>query len=123
MPLKPLDILKKGYAKLEQDIKSKKAKLSAKLSQGETISTSEEQWLDNDGNLIDEQQTLDILESASNYESAVAELDEGQKAIVKKLRQLAGDLAPEVPAKKRTRTYFITLWKLTANKTFFRLRA
>lgn len=105
MPPKPLDILKKGLAKLEQNIKDKKDKLTTKLSRGERILASEEEWLDNEGNTIDEQCTLDILKSASSYEDAIEKLDEGGKAIVKKLRELAGDLVA-VPGNKRKRVHF-----------------
>jgi hypothetical protein len=52
----------------------------------------DEQWLDNEANTVDEQQVLDTLESASDYEWGLECLDDGRKAIVKKLREWAGDL-------------------------------
>jgi hypothetical protein len=52
MASKPLDILKKG---LKISFKAKKEDLEAKLSRQESISSSDEQWLDNEGNTIDEQ--------------------------------------------------------------------
>ena len=55
MASKPLDILKKGLAKLKNSCKAKKEQLEAALSRKETISSSNEQWLDNEGNTIDEQ--------------------------------------------------------------------
>ncbi len=97
MTLKPLDILKKGFAKLTQTIKKKRDDLNMKLSQQEDISSADEQWLDNEGNIIDEQRILEKLESASDYETGVTQLDDNGKAIVKKLRELAGD--PDLPAK------------------------
>ena len=97
MTLKPLDILKKGFAKLTQTIKKKRDNLNMKLSQQEDISSVDEQWLDNEGNTIDEQCILEKLESASDYETGVTQLDDNGKAIVKKLRELAGD--PDLPAK------------------------
>ena len=42
--------------------------LEAKLSRQESISSLNEQWLDNEGNTIDEQHVIDTLESSSNYE-------------------------------------------------------
>jgi len=54
--------------------------------------SADEQWLDHDSNLIDEQHVLDILESASDYDRGVEWLDGNGKAIVKKLREWAGDL-------------------------------
>jgi len=44
------------------------------------------------------------LEAASNYERGLARLDDTGKAIVKKLREWAGDLA-QVAGNKRKRTY------------------
>ena len=92
MTLKPLEVLKKGLAKLSQKTKTKQDELTAKLSRSETILSADEQWLDHDGNLIDEQHVLDILESASDYDRGVEWLDGNGKAIVKKLREWAGDL-------------------------------
>ena len=74
-----------------------------KLSRQEDISSADEQWLDNEGNTIDEQRILEKLELASDYETEVAQLDDNGKAIVKKLRELAGDsdLPAKVAGKKR----------------------
>jgi hypothetical protein len=52
-----------------------------------------EYWLDREGNTVDEQRVIEILEAASDYERGVEGLDEPGKAIVKKLREWAGDLA------------------------------
>ncbi|KAF8812709.1 hypothetical protein BYT27DRAFT_7251638 [Phlegmacium glaucopus] len=74
----PLDILKKGLAQF-----SKKK---------ERISPEDEQWLDEEENTADEQQILDMLEAASDYERGITRLDERLKGIVKKLGKWAGDL-------------------------------
>ena len=101
MTLKPLEVLKKGLAKLSQKTKTKQDELTAKLSRSETILSADEQWLDHDGNLIDEQHVLDILESASDYNRGVEWLDGNGKAIVKKLRKWAGDLVKIVGNKRK----------------------
>jgi hypothetical protein len=49
--------------------------------------------LDNEGNTIDERRVIDTLESASDYEQALEQLDVDEQAIIKKLRECAGDLA------------------------------
>ena len=108
MASKSLDILKKGLVKLKKSFKTKKEQLEARLSRQETISSSDEQWLDNEGNTIDEQRVIDILETSSNYERGVENLDEAGKVIVKKLREWGGDLAKAV-GKKRKRMRFIFL--------------
>ena len=108
MASKPLDILKKGLAKLKISFKAKKEHLEAKLSRQESISSLDEQWLDNEGNTVDEQRVIDTLESSSNYEQGLENLDEAGKVIVKKLREWAGDLAKAVGKKcKRTRFIFL----------------
>jgi hypothetical protein len=71
MSLKPLDILKKGFAKLSRTVKDRRDELTTKLAWGETISPSNEDWLDNEGNTVDKKHILDLLESASDYERGV----------------------------------------------------
>ena len=102
MSLKPLKILKKGFTQLSSKIKDRKDKLNEKLARKEAISSSDEEWLDNEGNTVDEQCILDILESASDFEKGVEQLDNKGKVIVQKLRELAGDIA-KVTGNKRKR--------------------
>ena len=68
MSLKPLDILKKGLAKLTASVRAWKDTLKAKLAKREPISLSEELWLNNEANIVDEECVLEALESASDYE-------------------------------------------------------
>jgi predicted RNase H-like nuclease (RuvC/YqgF family) len=106
MTLKPLEILKNGLSKIKKTIQVRKDELDGKLARKETISAADEHWLDNEANIIDEERLLETLESASDYERGIEKLDDKGKAIVKKLRQWAGDLA-NVTGKKRTRTVFL----------------
>ena len=103
MAPKPLDILKEGLTKFSKKIKVRKDELNVKLSWKETISSTDEQWLDYKVNTVDEQHVLDDLEAASDYERGLARLDATGKGIVKKLREWAGDLA-KVAGKKRKHT-------------------
>jgi hypothetical protein len=96
----PLEILKKGFTEFSGTIKNRKNKLTEKLSRGEAISPSDEQWLDNEGNTIDEERVLEALESAPDYEKAVSKLDINGKGIVRKLREWAGASA-KVAGNKR----------------------
>ena len=100
MAPKALEVLRKGLAKFTETIKTRKKELSAKLARTETISSSDEHWLFNDANTVDEQRVLETLESASDYERGLERLDKDGKAIVKKLREWAGDLV-KVAGKKR----------------------
>lgn len=68
MALKPLEVLKKGLANFTETIKTCKKELGAKLARAETISSSDERWLDGEANTVDEQRVLDTLESASDYD-------------------------------------------------------
>ncbi len=104
MPLNPLRILKKGFAEFLGKIKKRKDTLNTKLSRGEAISPSDEQWLDNEGNTIDKERILEVLESAPDYERAVAKLDNNGKAIVRKLREWAG-ADTKVAGNKRKRMH------------------
>jgi hypothetical protein len=49
--------------------------------------------------LIDEQQVVDVMEIASDYEQGFMGLDDGQKGVVRKLQEAAGDLSKVVGKK------------------------
>ena len=105
MAPKPLDVLKKGLDNFSKKTKTRKEALNLKLSQKESISEADEHWLDYEANTIDEERILHNLETASDYERGFERLDEDGKAIVKKLREWAGDLM-KVAGSKRKRTRF-----------------
>ena len=89
----PLELLKRGFSKFIGKIKKRKDILNVKLSRGEAISSSDEQWLDNEGNTVDEERILEALESAPDYNRAVAELDGNGQEVVRKLKEWAGHSA------------------------------
>jgi hypothetical protein len=101
MALKPLDVLKKGLKLLQRRVKAKREEIQARLADKKSISSQEEKWLDNEANLVDEQQVLDTLEKASDYERGFGRLDDGQKDMVRRLREMAGDLAKTVGKKRK----------------------
>ena len=86
-------MLKKGLSKITQGFKVCRDELNAKLAHKESISSSDEYWLDHEGNIVDEQHVIDTLEATSDYEHGVERLDKPGKAIVTKLRELASGLA------------------------------
>lgn len=104
MAPKPLDVLRKGLKRLRSDVKAKKDCLLAQLADRRPITSQDEHWLDNDANLVDEERILEALEKASDYERSLERLDDEGKAVVTKLRELAGDLLPKV-SKKRKREF------------------
>ena len=101
----PLEVLKQGLISFSQKIKERKDKLNAKLKQHESLSPVDEEWLDNEANIVDEQQILELLESASDYEQGLACLDDKGKAIVEKLREWAGELPVKLVGNKRKRKH------------------
>ena len=103
MAPKALDILKKGLAIFSNKIKDRKNEINAKLSRNESISSTDERWLDHDANTVDEQRVLDDLEAASDFEQGLEKLDDNEKAAVTKLREWAGGVAKAV-GNKRKRT-------------------
>jgi len=80
----PLDILKKGLNTLQRQVKARKEALQATLAEGKAISSQDESWLDNEANLVDEQQVVEALENAPNYEEGLQRLDDVQRGIVQK---------------------------------------
>ena len=106
MAPKPLDILKKGLEKFSNSIKTRKDGLTLKLSCWESISSADEWWLDFEVNTVDEECILNDLKRASDYERRLERLDADGKAIVKKLRELAGDLM-KVAGNKWKHVYMI----------------
>ena len=66
-----------------------------------SILSQDEKWLDHKANLVDEQRVLDTLENASNYKSGLERLDDAEKGVVRKLREVAGDLSKLVGNKRK----------------------
>ena len=61
--------------------------------------------MDHEANTVEEECVLLVLEKASDFERGFERLDKDGKAIVKKLREWAGDLM-KVAGKKRKHTRF-----------------
>lgn len=53
MALKPLELLRKGLKTLQNRVKTKKEALEAQLAKKKSISQEDEEWLDNEANLVD----------------------------------------------------------------------
>ena len=60
----PLDVIKGGLSKLRKEVRKRKDDLTARLNQKETHSPEDEEWLDHDGNLVEEEVVVDLLEKA-----------------------------------------------------------
>ena len=99
--MKPVEILKKGLSKLQNQIHDRKAHLQACLQAGQSISDRDKEWLDHDGNLIDEERLVDDLDNTSDYDQRLKGLSSSEKSIVDKLKSLAkGSEKSSTPSKK-----------------------
>ena len=118
MASKQLDVLQKGLKVLTNRVKTKKEALEAQLAERKAISPEDEQWLDNEANLVDEQQVLEDLEAASDYERGFERLGDKQKGLVRKLQEAGGNVS-KVAGKRQKRTLSIppVLWLELTNQT------
>ena len=96
----PLDSLKQGLKKLQDQTHGCKAMLEVTLRAKQVISEADEEWLDNAGNLVDKERVVDELDKAMDFADAFERLDSWDKAIVQKLTELA-DKQGAAPAKMR----------------------
>lgn len=103
MTLTLLKGLEKGLKLLKNRIKERKDAISAKLARKEKVSSKDEEWLDNEGNTVDEDRVVDDLKRANTPERVLNEMNEADKEVVKRLRELGGDL-PKEAGKRRKRT-------------------
>lgn len=101
--MKPIEVLKKGLAKLHNQIRERKAKLEIELKASRPISEIDQDWLDGDGNLVNEERVVETLDNASDYEQGFNRLGLEEKSIVQKLQKLAGGQNGDVTSKKRKR--------------------
>jgi hypothetical protein len=101
---KPIDVLKKGLKALRKQNEARKSKIQADLDAQKSITESDEEWLDGEGNLVDEERVIDLLENASDYDEGFAGLCETDKNVVQRLKILAGAIQVAAPlGKKRKR--------------------
>jgi len=77
-----LDILKKGLVNLQYQTKETKSRLLTRLANHEIITEEEEHWLDHDANLVEEEQVIEELEKASDYEQGLGRLDKIKKKLL-----------------------------------------
>ena len=97
---KALDSLKNAFLKLKKSTERRRKSLLNCLAKKEKLSEADETWLDNDGNLVDEECVIEALDAASDFERGVERLSDNGKAALDWLRQAAeGNVS-----KKRKRT-------------------
>ena len=95
----PLYSLQKGLQILQNQVQSRKSRIGTDLKANKVLTESDEEWLDGEGNLVDEERVVQDLQSASDYEMGLKRLNTKDQGIVKRL-QLLGD---GVISKKRKR--------------------
>ena len=97
--LTPLNSLKKGLHTLRNQVQDQKSRIESNLKAGKAILEIDEEWLEGDGNLISEEQVVQDLEEASDYERGLERLDTESIGIVQKLQVLGG--GHQAPAGKK----------------------
>ena len=59
-----------------------------RLAKKEQLSDDDENWLDNDGNLVNEQRVIETLDTASDFERGLERLSVEEKTALQRLRVL-----------------------------------
>jgi len=88
---KALAILKSALLKLKKSTEKCRKALLDRLAKKEKLSDVDETWLDNNGNLVDEECVIETLDAASDFERGVERLSDNGKAALGWLQQAAGD--------------------------------
>ncbi|KAG6862644.1 hypothetical protein C0993_002256, partial [Termitomyces sp. T159_Od127] len=102
MSKKALKTLKAGLNHLKDQTKMRQDDIQHRLSQNESISTADEEWLDKEGNLINKERVIEALDNAPDYERGLEQLDSHQKALVDRLKELGEEARKVVaPGNKR----------------------
>ena len=97
----PLDLLKKGLHTLRNQVQERKTRIKSDQKAGKVLSESDEDWLDGEGNLVNEEQVVQDLEEASDYEKGLGRLDAEGRGIVQRLQVLGGGHRTAVGKKHR----------------------
>ncbi|KAJ3984328.1 hypothetical protein F5890DRAFT_1592654, partial [Lentinula detonsa] len=96
----PLAALKKGLETLQKEHRTQAESLRQKLARNERISKQDEAWLDGEANLVDEEQLVDKLSKALDYQQEVGCLSEEDATIFQRLVHL---LEPKKAGAKQKR--------------------
>ena len=85
----PIDVLKKGLKTLRKQTDARKLNIQADLKAQKSTTESDEAWLDGEGNLVDEERVINLLENASDYDRGFSARNEALQAalVVKKYIQ------------------------------------
>ena len=67
-PQKTLKALKNAYSKLKKTFETRWKDFLDRLAKKEKLSNNDENWLDNDENLVTEEHVIDTLDDASDFE-------------------------------------------------------
>ena len=105
--MEPITTLKKGLKKLQDQSFTRKTSLEAALRANQVISQADEEWLDHEGNLVNEERLVCELDNALDYESACENLTQQDKALV---QRLIGIAHPGQTSKKHKRSVIFEIW-------------
>ena len=88
--LRMIDSLKKGSHTLRNQVQEQKLRIKSDQKASKVFSESDEDWLDGEGNLVNEERVVQDLEEASDYERGLGRLDAEGRCIVQRLQVLGG---------------------------------
>ncbi|KAH0825866.1 hypothetical protein J3R83DRAFT_7789, partial [Lanmaoa asiatica] len=88
-------------AKLCEQVRERKARLTSILRAGGSILDNDQEWLDGEGNLIDEERVVEVLDDAFDYECGLQRLGPEGKIVVQQLEKLVGGGKSDDPSKKQ----------------------
>ncbi|TFK17609.1 hypothetical protein FA15DRAFT_710633 [Coprinopsis marcescibilis] len=69
-----LEILTEGLSILTKQDQERREELTRRLQKQEKLTEEEEDWLDHEGNHVDEQRALNALKEAPDYDAALKQL-------------------------------------------------
>lgn len=97
----PLDVLKNSLAMLQRHVSAKRDVFTTHLKNQQLISEADKAWLDNgEGNLVDEECVVDLLERVPDYKQWLHQLSPQDKLVVEKLQKVTAE-STNVTGRKR----------------------
>ena len=98
---KPISVFKNALLKLKKSFEKHRKHLLECLAQKEKLLETDVEWLNNEGNLINEEHVLETLDAASDFEQGVKQLSDDERAAFEQLKRVADN---DVGKKRKRRS-------------------
>ncbi|TFK21349.1 hypothetical protein FA15DRAFT_707319 [Coprinopsis marcescibilis] len=83
-----LSMLQKGLKALRKHVESHRNTILNKIKHKAVVPSEDEAWLDHEGNMVDKEWMLDLLERAKTPDGVFNELNDADKMLAEELRKL-----------------------------------